>query len=181
MSSSRYYAALTSDYEINPFFSTVPSEPHSFVLSSIPGSPQGLFVSWLVPEIQNGIIISYIVYCEEVLELDMMASGIRMESGDSASESDMFAQDNRTVLVVVVPGNETEVTFPDLVPYTVYRCYASASTSAGEGNFTVQLTARTDESGKEKNFLCSVCSSKFNISQFVIDKYMHVATLCNNN
>ena len=82
----------------------------------------------------------------------VMASGIGMGSGDSASELDMLAPDNTTVLTVVVPGNETEVTFPDLVPYTVYSCHASGSTSAGEGNFTVQLTARTDESGRETIF-----------------------------
>ena len=87
----------------------------------------------------------------EAPEPDMvMASGIGMGSGDSALESNMLAPDNSTVLTVVVPGNETEVTFPDLVPYTVYSCHASASTSAGEGNFTTRLTARTDESGKEK-------------------------------
>ena len=78
----------------------------------------------------------------------VMSSGIGMGTGDSASEPDMLAPDNRTFLTVVVPGNETEVTFPDLVPYTVYSCYASANTSAGEGNFTARLTARTDESGR---------------------------------
>ena len=83
----------------------------------------------------------------EALESDMMTSGIGMGSRDSASESDMLSPNKSTVLIVVVPGNETKVTFPNLVPYTVYSCYASASTSAGEGNFTSQLTARTDESG----------------------------------
>lgn len=69
-------------------------------------------------------------------------------SGD-ASESDMLGLgDDSMVLMVVVAGNETEVTFPNLVPYTVYNCSASASTSAGEGNATDEVTARTDESGK---------------------------------
>jgi hypothetical protein len=117
-------------------------------VSTIPGSPRSLSISWLPPEIQNGIIISYAVYCMETPESDMMTSGIGMGSGDSTSESDVLSPDNSTVLTVVVPGNETEVTFPDLVPYTVYSCYAFASTSAGEGNFTSQLTARTDESGR---------------------------------
>lgn len=75
----------------------------------------------------------------------MTISEIGSGSGDL---SDMLAPDNSTLLIVVVSGNETEVTFPDLVPYTVYSCYASASTSAGEGNFTFELTARTDESGE---------------------------------
>ena len=82
-----------------------------------------------------------------------------MESEDSL-ESDMLAPDNSTKLAVVVAGNETDVVFPNLVPYTVYSCYASASTSAGEGNFTVQLAARTDESGTYFNsmtFCCFLC------------------------
>ena len=86
----------------------------------------------------------------EAPESDMMSSGIGMGSGDSTSESDMLSPNNSTVQTVAVPSNETEVTFPDLVPYTMYSCYASASTSAGEGNFTSQLTARTDESDKER-------------------------------
>ena len=139
---------LLNVYNIS--FSAVPSQPRSFVVSTISGSPRSLSISWLLPEIQNGIIVSYTVYCMEAPESDTISSGIGMGSGDSASKSDMLAPDNSTVRIVVVPGNETEVIFPDLVPYTVYSCYASASTSAGEGNFTAQLTARTDESGKEK-------------------------------
>ena len=89
----------------------------------------------------------------EAPESDMMSSGIGMGSGDSTSESDMLSPDNSTVQTVTVPSNETEVTFQNLVPYTVYSCYASASTSAGEGNFTSQLTARTDESGNYQGIL----------------------------
>ena len=79
----------------------------------------------------------------------MAVSGMGGGSGD-ASESDMLGLDidNRVVLMVAVAGNETEVTFPNLVPYTVYNCSASASTSAGEGNTTDEVAARTDESGK---------------------------------
>ena len=97
---------------------------------------------------QNGVIIGYTVYCMEARELDMvMTSQIGMESGDSASG---FTPES-PILTVVVPSNETEITFPNLIPHTLYNCYASASTSAGEGNFTVQLAARTDDkSGRDK-------------------------------
>lgn len=81
-----------------------------------------------------------------------MMTEIGLESGDSASESDALKAENTTVLTVEVSSNETEVTFPDLIPYTVYSCYASASTKAGEGNFTVQLTARTDHTSGTKKF-----------------------------
>ena len=74
----------------------------------------------------------------------MMTSPIGMESGDSASDLDTITSDN-SILTIVVPSNETEITFPGLIPYTLYSCYASANTSAGEGNFTVQIEARTDD------------------------------------
>jgi hypothetical protein len=80
----------------------------------------------------------------------MMTSPIGMESGDSASDLDMITPDNG-ILTTAVPSNETEITFPDLIPYTLYSCYASASTSAGEDNFTVQLEARTDDKSGIEN------------------------------
>ena len=54
----------------------------------------------------------------EARELDMMmTSEIGMGSGDSASGLHMFTPES-PVLTVVVPSNETEITFPDLIPYT---------------------------------------------------------------
>ena len=124
----------------------VPSEPLSFNVSMISDSPRSLSISWLPPENQNGIIIGYTVYCMEEREQDeTTTSSIGMESGDSASDLDVITSDNSILTIIVVPSNETEITFPDLTPYTLYSCYASANTSAGEGNFTVQLKARTDD------------------------------------
>ena len=77
-----------------------------------------------------------------------MTSQVGMGSGDSA---DVLKPESSTnILTIVVPGNETEITFPHLIPYTLYSCYASANTSAGEGKFPDSLTARTDDkSGTE--------------------------------
>ena len=123
----------------------VPSEPISFNVSTISNSPRSLSVSWLPPKIQNGIIIGYTVYCmEERQQGGTTTSSIGMESGDSASNNDLITPDN-SILTMTVPSNETEITFPGLIPYTLYSCYASANTSAGEGNFTVQVVARTDD------------------------------------
>ena len=82
----------------------------------------------------------------------MTTSQIGMKSGDSASDLDMHTPES-PILTVMVPSNETEITFPDLIPYTLYSCYAAASTSAGEGNFTVQLAARTDDKSGKENIL----------------------------
>ena len=131
----------------------VPSEPISFNVSTISNSPQSLFVSWMPPRIQNGIIIGYTVYCMEEREQDgTTTSPIGMESGDSASEN--------SILKMVVHSNETEITFPGLIPYTLYSCYASANTSAGEGNFTVQVVARTDDkSGIRIKFILNTATN----------------------
>ncbi len=69
-----------------------------------------------------------------------MTSPIGMESGDS-------------ILTIAVPSNETEITISDLIPNTLYSCYASASTSVGEGNFTAQLEAQTDDKSGTENIV----------------------------
>ena len=78
----------------------------------------------------------------------MGASGMGTGFGEMMVDPDTLTPENITTLVVTVAGNETEVTFPNLIPYTIYSCFASASTSAGEGNFTSEISARTDESGE---------------------------------
>ena len=78
----------------------------------------------------------------------MGTSGMGTGFGEMMVDPDTLTPENITTLVVTVAGNETEVTFPNLIPYTVYSCFASASTSAGEGNFTSEISARTDESGE---------------------------------
>ena len=90
----------------------------------------------------------------------MMKSSIGMEPGDSASEN--------SILTIVADSNETEITLPGLIPYTLYSCYASANTSAGEGNFTVQLEARTDDKSG------SYTSSKYNTMH--CDSYLSYVT-----
>ena len=79
-----------------------------------------------------------------------MTSQVGMGSGDSA---DVLKPDSSTsILTIVVPGNETEITFPNLIPHTLYTCYASGSTSAGEGKFTDPLAVQTDDkSGTESS------------------------------
>ena len=78
----------------------------------------------------------------------MGASGMGTGFGEMMVDPDTLVPENITTLTVTVAGNETEVTFPNLIPYTVYSCLASASTSAGEGNFTGETAGRTDESGE---------------------------------
>ena len=104
-----------------------------------------LSLSWVPPSTPNGQVTNYTVYCEELPEnFDSFGSG----SGET--EDGIFPEAN-TTLSVTLSGNENETLFPDLIPYTYYSCYVSANTSAGEGNFSIHLTARTDESSGYKN------------------------------
>ena len=50
--------------------------------------------------------------------------------------------------VVVVSGTTLSTVVSELIPYTVYECYVTASTSVGEGNASLPMSAQTDESGQ---------------------------------
>lgn len=111
------------------FFFSVPTEPLGPGLSQIAGKPTSLSVNWKKPQILNGIITHYTVYCEDTRLV-----------GDSLS----LGMENGTE----VGGNITSAIVVGLLPYTTYDCFVTASTSAGEGNYSIVVSATTDESGK---------------------------------
>ena len=55
--------------------------------------------------------------------------------------------------VAEVSGDQTFVKVEGLVPYTLYGCSVTATTSAGEGDGSVVISARTDESGNCSYYL----------------------------
>ena len=119
------------------FVYSVPSQPLGLGLSRIAGNPTDLSVNWMKPTVLNGNITHYTVYCEE----NYMFS---LGSGNSLSLSPVdMGMENGTV----VGGNSTSVVVIGLLPFTTYDCFVTASTSAGEGNSSVVVSATTDESG----------------------------------
>ena len=49
--------------------------------------------------------------------------------------------------IIVVNGTTLATTMTGFNPYTQYSCYATASTSVGEGTPSIVLTAKTIQSG----------------------------------
>ena len=145
---------LTNVILILSIISVVPSEPQEVTISTVYGYPSLLSLSWAPPSTPNGEVTNYTVYCEELPEnFDSFASG----SGETSGEiEDVIFPEYNTTLSLTLPGNENGTLFPDLTPYTYYSCYVSANTSTGEGNFSIGVIARTDESSGFLSILC-VC------------------------
>ena len=61
-----------------------------------------------------------------------------------------------TIRVVVNETTSAIVLDKDLNPYTQYKCYVTATTSAGEGAPSERVTTRTSESGEQ----CYACKSQ---------------------
>ncbi len=93
------------------------------MLSTLPGSPNSLSASWLVPEPANGIISGYTISCSTPSEV-LMPFGIAS-----------------SLMATSLEG---------LTAFTNYTCIISATTGAGTGNLSNPQTARTDEDGKSR-------------------------------
>ena len=90
------------------------------------GRPTSLLVTWNIPAVTNGILVYYTVYCDE-------------------SESTALLTGTEGVAQVNPDFTSTEIS--RLIPFKSYDCAVTASTSAGESNFSTIATATTDESG----------------------------------
>ena len=116
--------------------STAASSPVNLSVSSVPGSPNQLSASWSPPISKNGIITAYTVYCN---------------TSASQAYPEQIIGPNVPTLRSVVNGTTLAITFTTgLNPYTQYNCYVTANTSFGEGTPSQIMTARTDQSSKQK-------------------------------
>ena len=102
------------------------------MVRSVPDSPSELILTWNLPLEPNGIITAYTVYCSE-----------RLSGSGDIRDALLIATD----IMITVSENISQVVVTDLMPYTVYDCYITANTSAGEGSLSTVQSARTDESG----------------------------------
>ena len=98
------------------FLNTAPSSPRNLTVRV--GSVTSISVSWLTPENENGIIITYGVYVREQDSNETMRN---------------------------VSGGETFISLKSLKPYTNYTFRVRARTIAGWGNFSESKTALTDK------------------------------------
>ena len=96
-------------------------------------SSQSLSFSWNTPllEEQNGVIVSYTIIVSDALTGQIAIS--------------------RTV-----PSSQTSVTVMNLLPFTTYLCSIAASTSAGVGPFSQNLTVATSQDSEQTN-IHSLC------------------------
>lgn len=91
-------------------------------------------------------MIGYTIYCRELLDTDTSSgSGKFFSSLGSGFTEDFETSAERSITLA---QNETEALFPGLMPYSWYCCYVSANTSAGEGNSSIHVVGRTDESSQ---------------------------------
>ena len=130
------------DFALLTVIHVVPSEPTDPSVMTIPGSPTQLLVMWGPPAEPNGMIISYTVNCYESLRSSGSGSGMETPSSELA---------NKTLISMIVFGNQSQATVTDLEPYTYYECYITAATSVGVGNASVIKSIRTDESSRSHN------------------------------
>ena len=123
------------------YFSSVPSAPTTVAVDTIPGQPNQLLVSWQPPNVPNGQITEYMLYCFESTLLD---DGYDLKN-DSIPSNIPYKDSvsNNTVL-----GSEMSAVMSGLEPYTDYHCIVVASTSIGIGELSALVSGVTDQSSK---------------------------------
>lgn len=114
---------------------TVPSNPIIKNVSRISASPTMLYVQWDYPNVPNGLILYYSIYCCDLTRT----------MGESSDSSMVATKSTNLCSEWKVLGNDSETIIHGLLPYTNYTCFVTTNTSAGEGNPSMNLTAQTDE------------------------------------
>ena len=106
-----------------------------FEVTRVTESSMQLFASWSAPELRNGIITKFTVYC-------------RKSEVQSYIEQQPAGLNNPFMEQSVTDGKASSVRFvTNLEPFTGYDCYVTATTSVGEGEQSNNDSARTDEDG----------------------------------
>ena len=140
------------------YSTTAPTAPRSLSVeqSSLSGATE-LEVSWMRPSPANGIITGYTLYC----------SG----SGTQYYED----QVNPGPFTHSIGGGTTGRVLMGLLPFTNYTCSISASTSAGEGERSTEVTTATDESSK---IYIHNSLRIYHVSFYKMALFMMVSTVC---
>lgn len=94
-----------------------------------------MYVNWMPPVVPNGLITHYTVYCQKAVASNNNLTMLMLPPMSSSP----------TTFTGVVVGYSLNVTIRGLTPFTVYGCFVSANTTAGEGNFSIVVFQTTDE------------------------------------
>ena len=125
-------------------YSTVPTAPVSVGVNAIAGQPNQLLVTWQLPDVPNGVVTEYRVFCFESMRAQDSTDG----SGEDYDVTPMSISFQNSVSNATLLGNESSAVMGGLDPYTRYDCTAVAYTSAGEGEASTFVSAVTDQSSK---------------------------------
>ena len=108
--------------------STAPTSPQNFIVQQVDGSSTSLNASWTEPLTFNGILTNYSVYCRV------------------SNEQFYPEQETEDGYFINSATPETlSLTITELLPFTSYDCYVTASTIGGESEPSTNESARTDE------------------------------------
>ena len=86
--------------------------------------------TWARPMPANGVITAYTLYC----------TGAEQQFYEDQIVPEQFSH--------TLGGTVLSTTLENLLPFTVYECNITASTSAGEGDESPPITRRTNETCK---------------------------------
>ena len=142
---------MISSLRCKLFTSAAPSAPRNLTILS--SGPTTLGVAWRRPIPANGNITGYKLYCS--------GSGVQYytDQVDPASYN------------MTLDGDTNSTTLMDLLPFTNYTCSISASTGAGEGVRSDEVSATTDETSKFSYLLAVTvylqCKNKIYIFMYV--------------
>ena len=112
-----------------------PTAPRLFSVTTVDGMSMQLRATWMEPSPTNGMITFYSVFCRESGTMDVY---------------------------FVTTSESTSVQIQGLTPFTTYECFATANTSAGEGersNIDTAITAEDGELNKKVYTTCKWCQN----------------------
>ena len=128
-----YYVVIRLYLNFSPNLMLVPSSPVDLMAIDNMRKSRRLTITWAEPVITNGNISSYDIQYRGISSVNTVSSNF--------SQVQMFSVASTMALL------------QDLVPFSVYNISVRASTGAGPGPFSAEISVRTLEDGE-----CTICA-----------------------
>ena len=123
-----YYVIIRLYLNFSPNLMLVPSSPVDLMAIDNIRESQRLTITWVEPVITNGNVSSYDIQYRGISSVNTVSSN--------------FSQ------VQMLSVASTMALLQDLVPFSVYNISVRASTGAGPGPFSAEISVRTLEDGE---------------------------------